>query len=238
MGCLPLVLQMPIFVALNYIMQQSFQYINIIGDFYYKSSSSLAQTISSVPGFMEFFKPLALPKLAKLSASVQLDMANPAHMAKVISRFNATDWGTLMASMPQGSREALEQLLINKNQVESFFGIDLVENAVNFKAGMPGIWPGILIPIVATVVTFLSSYLMSKQSLNADSNAQAQQKVLMYVMPIMMGAFTISFPAGVGLYWITSSVFQVGQQIVLNKMFKKNANKDVITVKGKEKPNK
>jgi membrane protein insertase Oxa1/YidC/SpoIIIJ len=39
----------------------------------------------------------------------------------------------------------------------------------------------------------------------------------MVVMPIFMAFITVSMPAGVGVYWITSSVFQVAQQIVMNK---------------------
>jgi membrane protein insertase Oxa1/YidC/SpoIIIJ len=44
-----------------------------------------------------------------------------------------------------------------------------------------------------------------------------QNKIMMFVMPVMMGVFTVGYPLGVGIYWITSSVFQVVQQALLNR---------------------
>ena len=44
---------------------------------------------------------------------------------------------------------------------------------------------------------------------------QQMQKMMLYVMPIMIGVFTFTFPAAVGVYWFTSTVFGVIQQKVL-----------------------
>lgn len=45
----------------------------------------------------------------------------------------------------------------------------------------------------------------------------AANKSMIYVMPVMIGLFTASVPAGVGLYWAASTLFAIGQQIVVNK---------------------
>jgi YidC/Oxa1 family membrane protein insertase len=42
-------------------------------------------------------------------------------------------------------------------------------------------------------------------------------KVMTYVMPVMIAIMTASFPAGVGLYWGFSTVFGIGQQLAVNK---------------------
>lgn len=41
-------------------------------------------------------------------------------------------------------------------------------------------------------------------------------KVMNTVMPIMSAFFCITFPACIGVYWITSSVVQIVQQIIIN----------------------
>lgn len=45
----------------------------------------------------------------------------------------------------------------------------------------------------------------------------AANKSMIYVMPVMIGLFTASVPAGVGLYWAASTLFAIGQQLVVNK---------------------
>ena len=44
-----------------------------------------------------------------------------------------------------------------------------------------------------------------------------QQRMMMVVMPAMMGVMTIGLPAGVGIFWITSSMYQLFQQLVMNQ---------------------
>jgi YidC/Oxa1 family membrane protein insertase len=43
------------------------------------------------------------------------------------------------------------------------------------------------------------------------------QTVMLVVMPLFMGFITVGFPAGVGLYWITSNLYRLVQQAVMNK---------------------
>ena len=58
-----------------------------------------------------------------------------------------------------------------------------------------------------------------KKAKEEDSaNAQqTQQKVMMYGLPFMIGFFALKFPAAVSLYWGISTLFAIGQQIVVNR---------------------
>lgn len=51
-----------------------------------------------------------------------------------------------------------------------------------------------------------------------DMAAQMQQmqKMMVWIMPIMIAFFTATFPAGVGIYWLTSTIFGIGQQKLVN----------------------
>ena len=75
-------------------------------------------------------------------------------------------------------------------------------------------WPGVVIPILVVLVTFLSSYLMMRTTsqIQTDDVAAGQQKMFLFVMPLLMGFLTLNLSSGVGVYWITSSVMQSLQQ--------------------------
>lgn len=44
-----------------------------------------------------------------------------------------------------------------------------------------------------------------------------QQRVMMYGLPLMIGFMAIQFPAAVGLYWGISTLFGIGQQVLVNR---------------------
>ena len=54
-GCLPMLIQMPLFFALLYIMQQSFLYVGTLNDLYF----NLAEAIHAYPGYQDVIRPLA-----------------------------------------------------------------------------------------------------------------------------------------------------------------------------------
>lgn len=45
----------------------------------------------------------------------------------------------------------------------------------------------------------------------------AANKSMVYIMPVMIALFAATTPAGVGLYWAISTLFGIGQQLVVNK---------------------
>ena len=52
----------------------------------------------------------------------------------------------------------------------------------------------------------------SKKSKNDFDQMELMNKMMLYFMPVMIAVFTASLPAGVGLYWGTSTLFGIGQQ--------------------------
>jgi len=56
--------------------------------------------------------------------------------------------------------------------------------------------------------------------------------MMMYMMPAMIAIFTASAPAGIGIYWSTSTLYGIAQQLVVNKkMTKDNVKVRVIEKK-------
>ena len=54
----------------------------------------------------------------------------------------------------------------------------------------------------------------------APSQMQTQMQVMSKVFPFLFGFISWGFPSGVGIYWVTSSAWRIGQQqLVLNKYY-------------------
>jgi len=51
----------------------------------------------------------------------------------------------------------------------------------------------------------------------ASSSMQTQQTMMLYMLPLMIGFFAIQFPAAVSIYWGISTLFGIGQQILVNR---------------------
>lgn len=63
----------------------------------------------------------------------------------------------------------------------------------------------------------LSNNNKNKDKNEKKSETEAMQNMMIYFMPAMIAVFTASLPAGVGLYWGTSTLFGIIQQIFVNK---------------------
>ena len=108
-----------------------------------------------------------------------------------------------------------------------------------------GSGPGARIPSYALLAlmvggTFYQTRQMQKVS---PPGAQPQQqKMLMYMMPIVFGFFGLRFPSGLILYWTTSTLFQIGQQHFMLTALKEETAQAVKgdgkakPAKGKKKP--
>ncbi len=207
-GCLPMFIQLPMFIALNYVMNQPYLFINKIGEMY----GNIANAIMQIPDYVakgSVFRNIAFEKLPK---NMELNIRVSEDVQKVVNKLTSSEWEMIINDAPTEIAATLSENLMHLNDIEFFFGIDLT-------AACGWSLPGIIIPILAAGTTFLSTYLSMKRQPQNSSNpsAQATQKTMMYFMPLFMGFITVSLTAGVGVYWITSNIFQICQQIVINK---------------------
>ncbi|MCC5910444.1 MAG: YidC/Oxa1 family membrane protein insertase [Clostridiaceae bacterium] len=69
----------------------------------------------------------------------------------------------------------------------------------------------VILPLLAGFTTYLTSITTS-----TNSTGQSQ-KVLSYLMPIMIFWWGRSFAAGLTLYWVVSNAFQIIQQLILSR---------------------
>lgn len=86
-----------------------------------------------------------------------------------------------------------------------------------FELGSPD--PYFILPILTAGFTFLQQKLMMSTNTSMNSNPQMamQMKMMLYMMPIMIGVTAIFFPAALALYWVTGNIFMVLQTLFINK---------------------
>ncbi|MFI0738032.1 membrane protein insertase YidC [Streptomyces sp. NPDC021100] len=78
-----------------------------------------------------------------------------------------------------------------------------------------------IVTVVMIVLMSLSQFYTQRQLMtkNVDLTVKTpfmqQQKMLMYVFPIMFAVFGINFPVGVLVYWLTTNVWTMGQQMFI-----------------------
>jgi len=71
--------------------------------------------------------------------------------------------------------------------------------------------------ILMGVTTFITQKQLMAKNAPTDSSAATQQKVLLYVMPVMMAVFGINVALGVLIYWTTTNLWSMAQQRIVIK---------------------
>lgn len=76
----------------------------------------------------------------------------------------------------------------------------------------------IMILLMSASQFYTQRQLMTKNvDLTVKTPFMQQQKMLMYIFPIMFAVFGINFPVGVLVYWLTTNVWTLGQQMYVIK---------------------
>ena len=245
-GCFPMLLTMPIFIGFNFILRQAFMYINRLGDLYYSLAEAVMNAPGAMAAIFPNISPQAAQALPSyvangtrlipanmqragaeayhlLRAGVPLEQvqaqvgdfintSDPASVARVLNRFSLENWNWLYTQIPDRYASAIMALNEHKDAIENFFGLSMVDSAT-------WAWPSVLVPFLVGITMMISMYIgnlrMAGQA--QDDKAKMQQRIMVVVMPVFIGAITFGMPAGVGLFWIVTQVLQGIQDLVMNK---------------------
>lgn len=209
-GCLPVFIQLPIFISLYFIMRNPYIFVHELGDI----SKQIAETIINTPNYVDVISPIAKPLVPN---GMSIDISQVTDMQKVISKLTNENWETIKTSLPAAH---ISTLLAQKTSIETFLGTNLT-TVVGFK------FPRVIYALLSGATMFLSSYIISKRSVVTDSAMKMQQKIMYIVMPIVFTFVTIQIPTGVAIYWISGNIIQILQHLILGKYCEaKFANKE------------
>jgi YidC/Oxa1 family membrane protein insertase len=70
----------------------------------------------------------------------------------------------------------------------------------------------IIMIILMSLTTFITQRQLIVKNTAADNPIVRQQKLLLYVFPIMFAIGGVNFPLGVLIYWLTTNLWSMGQQ--------------------------
>lgn len=91
-----------------------------------------------------------------------------------------------------------------------------------------------ILPLFVGALQFLQMKLAVVRSKKKEASGEkpakknemdAANNMMLYFMPAMIAVFTASVPAGVGLYWSVSTLYGIGQQLVVNAKADKDKTK-------------
>lgn len=93
-----------------------------------------------------------------------------------------------------------------------------------------------VLPLIVGGLQFIQmQMMMAKKPIKKDASGKGNEmamatNMMLYIMPVMIAVFTASLPAGVGIYWGTSTLYGIIQQIFVNKGSSSDSNEPTVKV--------
>ena len=229
-GCLPLLIQMPILLALYRVIYNIPAYVPSVRVYFDNVVTPLMGQADYAQKLQEITN-IATACGGKLD---KFDFTNANRLVDMLYKFSTSQWGELQALFPAIS-DVIGQNAAVVERMNTFLGLNMAE--------APGWVPSFawIIPVLAAVSQWFSTKLMSgnQPSTSADAeNPMAQSmKTMTTTMPLFSAFICITMPAGLGIYWIATSVVRIIQQLIVNAYMDK-VNIDDMIAKNLEKVNK
>lgn len=229
-GCLPLLIQMPILLALYRVIYNIPAYVPSVRVYFDNVVTPLMGQADYAQKLQEITN-IATACGGKLD---KFDFTNANRLVDMLYKFSTAQWGELQALFPAIS-DVIGQNAAVVERMNTFLGLNMAE--------APGWVPSFawIIPVLAAVSQWFSTKLMSgnQPSTSADAeNPMAQSmKTMTTTMPLFSAFICITMPAGIGIYWIATSVVTIIQQLIVNAYMDK-VNIDDMIAKNLEKVNK
>ena len=229
-GCLPLLIQMPILLALYHVIYNIPAYVPSVRVYFDNVVTPLMGQADYAQKLQEITN-IATACGGKLD---KFDFTNANRLVDMLYKFSTSQWGELQALFPAIS-DVIGQNAAVVERMNTFLGLNMAE--------APGWVPSFawIIPVLAAVSQWFSTKLMSgnQPSTSADAeNPMAQSmKTMTTTMPLFSAFICITMPAGLGIYWIATSVVTIIQQLIVNAYMDK-VNIDDMIAKNLEKVNK
>ena len=108
---------------------------------------------------------------------------------------------------------------VKQFEESTIFGAPLSASMLHGGGDQTAVWIlSIVMILVMTASQFVTQRQILARNMSADAVASplmAQQKVLLYSLPVVFGVGGIVFPIGVLIYWTTTNLWTMGQQFFI-----------------------
>ncbi len=219
-GCVQMLIQMPILLALYQVFRFIPLYITQLKNLF---TAFLTDNggIMSASGYTDTMKQFG----------ENIDWTNVNTAITEINKFSTENWDALRNAFP-----AFSDIIANSHasleQMNTFLGINMSQ-----EPGF-GLTLAFLIPVLSGLSQFISvKVAQGNTPVDDDNPMAASMRMTTYIFPLMSAFIAISVPAGLGLYWIATSVIQTIITVFINRYYDK-LGAETIVKKNVEKRNK
>lgn len=219
-GCVQMLIQMPILLALYQVFRFIPLYITQLKNLF---TAFLIDNggIMSASGYTDTMKQFG----------ENIDWSNVNTAITEINKFSTENWEALRDAFP-----AFSDIIANSHasleQMNTFLGINMSQ-----EPGF-GLTLAFLIPVLSGLSQFISvKVAQGNTQVDDDNPMAASMRMTTYIFPLMSAFIAISVPAGLGLYWIATSVIQTIITVFINRYYDK-LGAETIVKKNVEKRNK
>lgn len=225
-SCVQMLITLPVMFALYQVIYRIPGYIASVRDIF----SGLVTKITSVNGYTDIINTfIEENKITNLVLEVEEGVATNNGIIDFLYKLTPSQWDALSEIPAFNGFEALiDSTQQNIQGISMFCGLNISDNPFaiiknGFTSGSYLLMIGaVLIPFLAWFTQWLNYKLMPQaNSGNGDSSVDQTMKSMNTMMPLMSAFFCVTFPVGIGLYWIAGAVFRSIQQIILNKHMEK-----------------
>ena len=242
-GCLPLLIQLPIMFALYRVMYNIPAYASSVRKYFDLIIGKLPAGFASSEVFT---------RLAETHNLANADYSNMDKVVDLLYKLTDKQWGELASTFPDIANvvsatgdnviDAINgmQQLLSMNITYTPFNVLKEFLSNSSQVSMVTAFIALMIPVLSGLTQWYSTKLMSstQPQMNDEENpSAAMMKSMNVYMPLMSVFFCFSFPLGIGLYWVASSLLQVIQQIGVNAYLSK-VDIDKLIAQNVEKANK
>lgn len=99
----------------------------------------------------------------------------------------------------------------------SFLGLDLTQSHAWIFAPLLVVMQFIQMKLTFYIADQKKAKKIEEATHQPDNPQDMQQKIMLYVLPLMIGFFAFQVPSAVSVYWGVSTLFAIGQQLIVNR---------------------
>ena len=227
-SCVQLAIQMPILFALYQVIQNIPAYVGSV----YNVFNGVCTKILAVDGFTDISNDFMTDN--KMTRVRQVtDKADS--IVDFLYALSPSQWKSLQEiSQFSGFSDQISKTASEIQKMQTFGVLNIADQPLSYiKTGsLILIIAALAIPLLSWATQMLNLKLMPQaatQNGNNDNNAMASSmKTMNTVMPLMSAFFCFTFPVGLGIYWIASSVVRSIQQLLINRHLNKMNIDDLV----------
>ena len=227
-SCVQLAIQMPILFALYQVIQNIPAYVGSV----YNVFNGVCTKILAVDGFTDIINNFITDnKMTRVRQVTE----NADSIVDFLYALSPSQWESLQnISQFSGFSDQISKTASEIQKMQTFGVLNIADQPLSYiKTGsLILIIAALAIPLLSWATQMLNLKLMPQAAMqngNNDNNAMASSmKTMNTVMPLMSAFFCFTFPLGLGIYWIASSVVRSIQQLLINRHLNKMNIDDLV----------